>query len=189
MNDARTLKPVIECLLFVADRPVSLDTLSSILGVEDKKLIRSVIDELEQDLRARQSSLQILHVARGYQFYTLREYAEWVKKLYKEETTHRLSRAALEVLSIIAYRQPITKAEIEKIRGVDSSGALSKILEKKLVRITGKKKTPGNPLLYGTTEFFLRYFGLKDISDMPELDELIKKEEEHYETQETQGAD
>ncbi len=141
-----------------------------------------MIDELATDY-LKISALEIRHVAEGYQIATKPEYSEYVRRLYRERTALRLSPAALETLAIIAYRQPVTKAEIEETRGVDCSGVLETLLEKKLIKIVSRKEVIGRPLLYGTTQEFLKYFGLTSLSDLPPLEQFIEQniEEEQQE--------
>jgi len=168
------LKAVIECLLFISNKPVSRDKIKDVLGDVDAGFIREVIAELGNDYDQRQSGLKLTEVAGGYQLNTRSEYAPWLKKLHKDATTFKLSQSALETLSIIAYKQPISKAEIEEVRGVDTSGVLYNLLEKKLIKVAGRKDCLGHPLLYGTTNEFLRYFGLNNISEIPLLEEINK---------------
>jgi segregation and condensation protein B len=168
------LKAVIECLLFVSNKPLSREKIKEVLGDVDTGLIREALTELENDYNQRQSGLKLIEVAGGYQFNTRSEYAEWLKKLHKDITTFKLSQSALETLSIVAYKQPLSKAEIEEIRGVDTSGVLYNLMEKKLIKVTGRKDCLGHPLLYGTTNEFLRYFGLNNISEIPLLEEINK---------------
>ena len=168
------LKNIVECLLFVSDSPVEVERLTEVTGVNDQNTVLSAIRSLKKDYEARKSSLQISAIAGGYQMSTRREFGEWIKKLFKKQVTYLLSHSALETLSVIAYKQPITRAEIENIRGVDISGVLRSMLDKKLIKTAGKKDCIGRPTLYRTTDYFLKYFGLKDISDMPDVQELEK---------------
>jgi len=175
--DKDTLKNVVECLLFIADRSLAEEEICEIAGIRDKKKITEAIRSLDKDYKSRNTGLEISEVAKGFRICTKSEYAGWVKKLYRTETTYQVSQSALETLSIIAYKQPITRAEIETIRGVDISGVLRGLLVKKLVKVSGRKKCPGRPLTYRTTDKFLMYFGLKDLSELPRLDEISVKEE------------
>ncbi len=164
------LKSVLETLLFITDRPLPIGQLCKVLGESDAGRIGSMIDELKSDYASRSASVQILEIAEGFQMATRPEHAAFVRKLYADKMTLKLSSAALETLSIIAYKQPLTRAEIEQIRGVEVIAALETLLEKRLVRVVGRKETVGRPLLYGTTPEFLRHFGLKSLSEMPPIE-------------------
>ena len=183
--DKVQLKQVLECLLFAANRPIPLSELVDICG-ENQPDIELILQEMQTELRDRKSSLQIAFIAEGVQFTILDGFNYWVKKLYKDQTTFRLSPSALETLSIIAYKQPITKAEIEQIRGVESSGVVEKLFDRRLVKIVGRKEAIGRPMLYGTTLEFLRHFNLWKISDLPSLNELALELNENLEANETQ---
>jgi len=163
------LKNIVETLLFISTEPLSLDKISELVDTE-KNQVKEIIDELCKEYSTR--GFQIQEIAEGYLFTTRAEYAPWIKKLYKDRITLKLSSAALETLSIIAYKQPISRAEIEEIRGVEVIAVLETLIEKKLVRVCGRKETLGRPLLYGTTNEFLKYFGLKSLSDIPALEEF-----------------
>jgi segregation and condensation protein B len=166
------LKSIIECLLFFSDKPLGIEKLAKIMEIDNFDEIKGAVEELEKEYELRNSGLQVVNIAEGYQICTRSEFSSWVRKLHKSQTTFQLSLPALETLSIIAYKQPVTRGEIEKIRGVDASCVLRTLLEKKLIRISGRKKVPGRPILYGTTEEFLRYFGLRDLSEIPSLEEI-----------------
>ena len=163
-------KNIIEALLFSENNPLTLSRLIEITNAEPQ-IVTSAIQELNADYEKFERSFRIEQVANGYQLYTLPEYSQWVRILYKS-TYHRLSRPALETLAIIIYNQPVTRPEIEKLRGVDCSGPLLTLLERKLVRIEGRAKKPGGPFLYGTGKEFLRYFGLSSLNDLPSKEEL-----------------
>lgn len=165
------LKAIIENLLLASDKPVSPDELAqTLLNGGDKDALRGALEELQQDFEGK--PLQIIEVADGFQLCTRPEYAEWVRKFLKLDKTFRLSQPALDTLSIIAYKQPITRAEIDEIRGVDSSGVFRTLLEKKIVAPAGRKDVPGKPIMYRTTQKFLDYFGLRDLSELPTLDDF-----------------
>jgi len=165
------IKSIIESLLFVSDVPVSLDRLCGILDEYDRDEIRNALAILREEYGARNRGITLAEVANGYQFRTVEENGEYVRRLVKTRAS-RFSQSALETLAIVAYRQPITRAEIEYLRGVDSGGVIKTLLEKKLVRILGKKDIPGRPLIYGTTREFLEVFGLKDLKSLPTLREI-----------------
>ena len=164
------LKSIIEALLFSENNPLTLSRLVEITNTEPQDVASAVV-ELNKDYEQTQRSFRIEQVANGYQLYTLPEYSQWVRILYKS-AYHRLSRPALETLAIIIYNQPVTRPEIEKIRGVDCAGPLLTLLERKLIRIEGRAKKPGGPFLYGTGKEFLRYFGLQSLKDLPSKEEL-----------------
>lgn len=183
--DRNFLKGIIETLLFITDKPLSLKKIVEL--IEDKEvsedLVKEIIDELISDY-TRYSSLVIRQVAEGYQIATKPEFAEYVRRLYRDRTLLRLSPAAVETLAIIAYRQPITKAEIEETRGVDCTAVLETLLERRLIKIVGRKEVIGRPLLYGTTQEFLKYFGLNSLSDLPPLDQFLEQQETYETTEE-----
>ncbi|MBN2465042.1 SMC-Scp complex subunit ScpB [candidate division WOR-3 bacterium] len=162
---------VIEALLFAADSPVKLDRLAELAEVPPEK-VRAVIDELNAKYAETGRTFRVQRVAQGYQLYSMPDYAEFVRRLYQHQYTHRLSRAALEVLAITAYKQPVTRPEIEQLRGVDCSGPLVTLLERRLIATYGRASRPGNPFLYRTTPEFLRYFGLAGLEDLPRMEEI-----------------
>jgi segregation and condensation protein B len=162
-------KKIIESLLFITDRPLSLARISQTAEVNNTALAREIIEELRQDYAATGRAVQLVEIGGGWQMSTKPEYGRWVRKLFNEKMSAKLSPAALETLAIIAYKQPVTRAEIEAIRGVDIVAPLERVMERGLARIVGKKDTPGKPMVYGTTEEFLRVFGLNKISELPEI--------------------
>ena len=165
------LKSIIENVLLAADQPVHLGELEKIfLNEEDKKPLKSILEELKKEYESR--NLQILEVADGYQLCTRHEFNDWIRKFLKLDRSSRLSQPSLDTLSIIAYKQPLTRQEIDEIRGVDSSGVIKTLLEKKVIGPAGRKKVLGRPIMYRTTQKFLEYFGLKDLSDLPTLEDL-----------------
>ena len=164
------LKRILECLLFASESPLSLDRLSVLLD-RPKSELKPILNELVIDFEQAGFGFQLAEVAGGFQFRTRQDYAPWVRKLSKERP-FRFSQAALETLSMVAYRQPVTRSEVEYLRGVDSGGVMKTLLEKGLVRILGKKDVPGRPLMYGTSRKFLEYFGLRDLGDLPTLKEF-----------------
>lgn len=165
------IKAVIEALIFASDTPLAPDKIHVILPEVEKTEIKEIIDQLVLEYNERQGGLCLQEVAGGFQFRTTPEIAQWVKKL-KSTKPHSLSPQALETLAIVAYKQPIVKSEIEDIRGVDVGGPLKGLMEKKLIRIVGRKDVPGKPIIYGTTKKFLEVFNLKDITDLPNIREL-----------------
>lgn len=180
-------KSVLECLLFVTNHPLKLDDIADFLDIKEAEA-ESLIREIQADLESRKSALQIAAVAEGYQFATREGYSYWVKKLYRDQTTFKLSQSALETLSIIAYKQPITRAEIEEIRGVEVTGVLETLVERHLAKIVGRKESVGRPLLYGTTQEFLRHFHLWRISELPSLEDLAREAERMKAAEKTAAA-
>ncbi|OGS45643.1 MAG: SMC-Scp complex subunit ScpB [Elusimicrobia bacterium RIFOXYD2_FULL_34_15] len=172
------LKKIIEALLFVSQGPLKIETIAQILGDKSIEEVKQAIQELIKEYAERQSAIQIIEIAGGVQFSTKRDYAQYIRKLYKDETILKLSASALETLAIVAYKQPITRAEIEQIRGVEVSAVLKTLVEKNLVRPCGKKETVGTPFLYGTTQQFLVYFGLKSTDELPSLEEINVEQEQ-----------
>ena len=164
------LKNIIETLLFVADTPLSTDRIKSVISA-DAKEIKDVLSQLSREYEKRRGGFFLIEVAGGYQIRTRPEYSEWIKKLVQPNPL-RMSKAALETLTIIAYKQPIIRSEIEHIRGVDSGGILRMLLELKLIRVLGRKEIPGRPLIYSTTKRFLEIFGLMDLKDLPTPEEI-----------------
>lgn len=173
------LSAIIEALVLASEAPLTIERLCVILDGVEKMDIQDALDRLAESYEARQSGIGLQEVAGGYQFRTRSNYAPWVKKL-KGGKPASLSPAALETLAIVAYRQPIVKAEIESIRGVDVSGPLKSLMEKKLVRMVGRKDVPGKPIIYGTTKRFLEVFNLRELADLPTMREL-KEMTEHQE--------
>ncbi|MGQ0645551.1 MAG: SMC-Scp complex subunit ScpB [Elusimicrobiota bacterium] len=177
--DDLSLRKILELLLWMTDRPLKPADFKEILGEEcpPEDKLREEILNVGKELDLRDAPMQLMEVAEGFQTASRPLYSPWVRRLYKERTTLRLSPSALETLSIIAYRQPITRSGIEEIRGVEVSGVLENLLERKLVRIVGRKEVMGRPLLYGTTPDFMRQFGLKSLAELPRLEELVPLEE------------
>jgi segregation and condensation protein B len=169
------LKKIIETLLFITDRPLKPSRIGDVVENADAKRVRELIMELQNEYAVRGSAVQIVEIGGGFQMSTKPEYGRWVRRLYNEKMTTRLSNAALETLAIVAYKQPITRAEMEAIRGVDVAGPLEKLLERSLVRVVGKKDTIGRPMVYGTTDEFLRLFGLNKIAELPDLQVFAAK--------------
>ena len=170
------LKSVVENVLLAADQPINASELSKIfLDGTDKDQLQSILDELREEYSSR--NLQIMEVADGYQLCTRHEFNDFIRKYLKLDRSTRLSQPSLDTLSIIAYKQPLTRQEVDDIRGVDSSGVMKTLLEKKVIGPAGRKKVPGRPIMYRTTQKFLEYFGLKDLSDLPTLEDLREEVE------------
>jgi segregation and condensation protein B len=182
---------IVEALLFASESPLSSDKIQAVLsakggsasGGKDITLdeIDAIMNSLNEKYRAEGHSFAIKKIARGYQMYTLPDFAPWIKALFSHNRRERLSQQSLEVLAIVAYRQPIVKTDVDRLRGVNSEGPIFTLLDRKLITIVGRKPTPGRPLLYGTTQEFLTHFGLKDLDDLPKIEELemlLKRKEE-----------
>lgn len=188
-----TVKSLIEALIFAADEPLTVKQLKAIYeqqnpGGEERHIeqaeIQQVVQALNDEYQRSEKPYRIIAIAGGYQFATMQEYAEWIGRLYKEQSRRRLSQSSLETLSIVAYKQPVSKPEIEAIRGVNCDYVLHTLLEKELVTIVGRAETVGRPLLYGTTREFLKHFGLNDVTDLPrprEIEEILG--ESQFETE------
>ncbi len=172
-------KKTIEALLFLSEEPVQADKIAGILSTAPEEVIE-LVRELQKDLFDARRGLQIFEAAGGFQMGTLPELAPCLEKAFSEDISSNLSTAALEALAIIAYKQPVTRIEIESIRGVRSEHVLENLLKRKLIRVSGRKEGPGRPLLYNTTPDFLKYFGLMDLADLPPL-EIEKQEEKQIE--------
>jgi len=165
------LKAVIEALIFASPEPITLKALAKLLDPETKEAILEAIAALKADYD-HPGGLQLVEVAGGYQIVTRPELHEWVRRLFHERTTQKLSVAALETLAVIAYKQPITAPEIAEVRGVNGAGVVSTLVERRLVKIVGRKQVVGRPFLYGTTREFLERFGLNDLSDLPKVEDM-----------------
>ncbi len=165
------LRAILESLLLAAEGPVSADRLRDVVGAIPRKEITETLGELREEYERTGRGLRLAEVANGYQLRTPREHAEFVRSLMAVKPA-RMSRANLETLAIIAYRQPVTRAEIEGIRGVNVDGVVSTLLERRLIRIVARKDVAGKPFLYGTTREFLETFNLKDLASLPTLQEM-----------------
>ena len=165
------LKAIIESLLFVAESPLTVDKIKSVLDLSDRQAIREALDCLVEEYDSNKRGFLLAEVAGGFQFRTRPEHGQWIRRL-KETRPPRLSHAAMETLAIIAYKQPVLRTDIEYLRGVDCGGTLKTLLERKLIRIMGRKDLPGRPMIYGTTKQFLELFDLKDLGELPTLKDL-----------------
>src|ERR687893_1947877 len=165
------LKPVIEALIFASPDPLTPKMLFKLLEGEPKEDVEAALALLKQDYE-RPGGLQLVEVAGGYQIVTRPELHEYVRRLFHERTSQKLSVQALETLAVIAYKQPITAPEITEIRGVNTSGVLTTLLERHLIKIVGRKNVVGRPFLYATTKEFLIRFGLKDLNDLPRVEDM-----------------
>ena len=184
MLEEQELKSAMEALLFISGSPVSLDRLAGIFEEASPEQLEAQLALLRQEGETRGSGLMLVEVAGGYQLTTRPEHSGWIRKLSSTKGPTKLSRPALETLAIISYKQPITRAEMEAIRGVNVGGIVRNLMERRLVKIVGKKDVPGKPMLYGTSMEFLNYFGLKDLSALPTLKEFQELEESEEMTRE-----
>jgi segregation and condensation protein B len=172
VHDMDELQAILEALLFVSSEPLPMARLVAVMGNVPKMVVEEALRNISQSLEREGRGVRLVVVAAGYRLVTKQDYAPWVKRLDKSKTAAKLSGSALESLAIIAYKQPLVRSEIEDIRGVETSGVLRTLLERKLVRIVGRKEVPGRPIMYGTTKFFLEHFGLSDLSQLPPLREF-----------------
>src|SRR5712691_1209579 len=166
------LKGILEAILFVSGEPLSVDRMLGVVEGVDRAELTSLLRALQADYAGEGRGLQLVEVAGGFQIATRPDCAPWIKRLERAKEGARLSRSAMETMAIVAYKQPAVRAEIEQIRGVDSAGVLQTLLERRLIRIVGRKDAPGRPILYGTTRQFLQAFGLKDLADLPALRDI-----------------
>src|SRR6266508_1796509 len=165
---------VVEALLFASDSPVEVERIQEVLELHSAAAARELVSRLRERLDAQGRALQIIEVGGGYRLVTRPEVAPWLVKLARSRTRSRLSRSALETLAIIAYRQPASRPDIDAVRGVNSEAVLDNLLDRRMVRIAGRKDSPGRPFLYETTRDFLVTFGLRDLTDLPKVEgELV----------------
>jgi segregation and condensation protein B len=162
---------ILEALIFVADEPIAAKALAEVLE-EDTELVQSAIEELAGEFEARKSGLMLREIAGGWQITTRTEFHEEIRKFLKTRPSAKLSLAALETLAVIAYKQPVTVPEILEIRGVQSASAIKTLLDKKLIVAKGRKETVGKPMQYGTSKDFLIQFGLKDLTELPSIEDF-----------------
>lgn len=189
-------KAVVEALLFASEKPLFIDQVKNVLDNLDTAAIRKIIEELAAEYETDNRGMRIMEVAGGFRMFTSVGLAPFLKKFYKQRKTERLSKPALETLAIIAYKQPLTRSEIETLRNVNVDGVMKSLEEKTLIRITGRKDAPGRPLVYGTTRQFLEYFGLNSLDDLPKMEDFHKlktqddkKEEAKIQTAESQAVE
>jgi segregation and condensation protein B len=167
------LKAILEALIFASPEPLTPKALYALLDTEPKEDVQAALAELKRDYE-RPGGLQLVEVAGGYQIVTRPDLHEWVRRLFHERATQKLTVQSLETLAVIAYRQPITALEVAEIRGVNTSGVLNTLLERHLIKIVGRKQVVGRPFLYATTKEFLIRFGLNDLSDLPRVEDMAE---------------
>ncbi len=187
MRCVMTLSRVIEALLFSAQKPLSIREITTAIKTADDELspnefsrvreaeVAAALEQLKIEYVEQQRAFQLVEKAEGWQLATDTQYAQWVRQLFPAAKPARLSAPALETLAIIAYRQPITRADVEAVRGVNIDGVLQTLMERGLVKIAGRAEIPGRPLLYETTQFFLDHFGLRNLEELPNVEELRKR--------------
>ena len=184
-----TPKQILEAVLFASDVPVGLQVLTEVLGEKSSQEVRGLLAEMAESYERGERGIVLSEIAGGFQILSRKECAPWVEQMLRSRRKIRLSKAALESLAIVAYRQPITKGEIDSIRGVDSAGVLHTLLERNLVTIKGRSKGVGRPLLYSSTPEFLSYMGINDLADLPELKEVAPLLEERERLPEGEDAE
>jgi segregation and condensation protein B len=163
-------RAVIEALLFASDKPLTLERIKAVLDNLETTEIRKILEELNSEYAKSNRGMRITEIAGGFQMIAAPAFSSFLKKLYKGRRVERFSQAALETLAIIAYKQPVTKREVEAIRNVNVDGVIKNLLEKDGIRVTGRKKAPGRPKVYGTTLQFLEFFGLKSLEELPKVE-------------------
>ena len=167
------VKAVVEALVFASPEPVTLKTLFKVLADEPREDVTAALNALKADYEDR-PGLQMVEVAGGYQIVTRPQLHEWVRRLFHERSTQKLTAQSLETLALVAYKQPVTAAEITDIRGVNATGVLSTLLERHLIKIVGRRNVVGRPFVYATTREFLIRFGLKDLTDLPRIEDVAE---------------
>jgi segregation and condensation protein B len=170
------IKSAIEAMLLASEKPLTLEQLRGALDGMNTQEIRKTVEELAMEFEQSKRGVRIAEIAGGFQMITASDYAPFLKKLFKDRHSDKLSKQSLETLAIIAYKQPLTRTEIELLRNVNVDGVMKSLLDKNLIRIAGRKKTPGRPIVYGTTRQFLEHFGLKSLEDLPKIEELNSPE-------------
>lgn len=185
--DGNELKHMVEAIIFASTEPIPPDKILECIQREGigKTDIKDAVDELNKEFIEQKRSIRIVKIAGGYQFATHPQFDKWVSRLFAQKAEKKLSQSGLEVLAIVAYRQPITRSEIEKIRGVNADWTIRSLMEKNLITVVGREEAPGKPLLFGTTKGFLEHFGLFDIGELPklkEIEDLIREDREFAET-------
>jgi len=170
--EENNLKSAIEALIFASDKPATIEQIKKALGISEAGSVRKYIEELVAEYETQNRGLRIVEIAGGFQMIASTVFAPFLRKLFKCRFSDKLSKPALESLAIIAYKQPLTRAEIESLRNVNVDGVMKSLLDKNLIRICGRKKVAGRPFVYGTTRQFLEHFGLKSLDDLPKMDDF-----------------
>lgn len=184
LQDPQKAKQVVEALIFASSKPLTPAEIRKVTKVLNVSQIEAIAAELKEDYQKTERCFELLEIAGGYEISTKKEFAPWILRIELQRKARQATQSALESLAILAYKQPLTRAEIEALRGVDTTGVINTLMEKGFIRIVGKKEVPGRPFLYGTTEKFLEHFGLKALQDLPSIDEIkqmvessVKKED------------
>jgi segregation and condensation protein B len=170
--EENNLKSAIEALIFASDKPATIEQIKKALGISEAGSVRKYIEELVAEYETQNRGLRIVEIAGGFQMIASTVFAPFLRKLFKCRFSDKLSKPALESLAIIAYKQPLTRAEIESLRNVNVDGVMKSLLDKNLIRICGRKKVAGRPFVYGTTRQFLEHFGLKSLDNLPKMDDF-----------------
>jgi len=170
--EENNLKSAVEALIFASDKPATIEQIKKVLSLPDSGSVRKIVEELKAEYETQNRGLRIIEIAGGFQMIASTVFSPFLKKLYKYRFSDKLSKPALESLAIIAYKQPLTKSEIESLRNVNVDGVMKSLLDKNLIRICGRKKIPGRPFVFGTTRLFLEHFGLKSLDDLPKMDDF-----------------
>ena len=170
--EENNLKSAVEALIFASEKPITVEQIKKVLGDLDTPGINKIIEELMREYETQNRGIRIIEIAGGFQMMTNSNFAPFLKKLFKNRYSDKLSKPALESLAIIAYKQPLTKAEIESLRNVNVDGVMKSLLDKNLIRVCGRKKVPGRPFVFGTTREFLEHFGLKSLADLPKMEDF-----------------
>jgi segregation and condensation protein B len=170
--EENNLKSAIEALIFASEKPITTEQIKKVLGNLDAPSINRIITELRNEYEQQNRGIRVIEIAGGFQMITNSSFAPFLKKLFKNRYSDKLSKPALESLAIIAYKQPLTKAEIESLRNVNVDGVMKSLLEKNLIRVCGRKKIPGRPFVFGTTREFMEHFGLKSLQDLPKMEDF-----------------
>jgi len=179
--EENNLKSAIEALIFASDSPITIEQMKKVLGGPDAASINKIIAELKNEYAGQNRGIRVIEIAGGFQMITNSDFAPFLKKLFKNRSSDKLSKPALESLAIIAYKQPLTKGEIESLRNVNVDGVMKSLMDKNLIRVCGRKKIPGRPFVFGTTREFLEHFGLKSLADLPKMEDftvLAQRQEE-----------
>lgn len=179
--DENNLKSAVEALIFASEKPITLDQIKKVLEIPDNATINKIIQELTAEYAGQNRGIRVIEVAGGFQMITANTFAPFLRKLFKSRNSDKLSKQALETLAIIAYKQPLTKAEIESLRNVNIDGVMKSLLDKNLIRICGRKKVPGRPYVFGSTREFLEHFGLKSLQDLPKIEDFTALAQEKQE--------
>ena len=174
--ELQNLKSAIESLIFISERPLLIEDIKKLLQDLEPSQIREIVESIKKELEERGSGVRLVEIAGGFQMVTAPENAPFIKDFYKIKHTEKLTGPSLETLAIIAYKQPVTRIDIEAIRGVNVDGVVKSLLEKNLIRIVGRKEVIGRPFVYGTTRLFLDYFGLKSLAELPKIEEFAQQD-------------